>query len=170
MAKKKKNEAEQQESTPAEEAAPESEKRPRIRKEHFEENLRVKLTREEVEDRADRAANLIEERDALEEEMKAYQKAKKAEIEKLEAEHRQLSNEVRTKATYRDVDCERIYDWDETKVTEIRLDTGEVMKKRPMTERELQMGLFDDSDKKPPPASGGSANDLEDEFSGGDEG
>lgn len=173
--KKKKTEAEKQEpeateATPvvAEEPAPESEKKNRNREEFFESNLRVTLTREEIEDRADRAANIIEERDGLEEEMKAYQKAKKADIEKLDAEHRQLSNEVRTKATYRDVECKRTFDYNEGKVFEVRLDTGEILKKRLMTERELQMGLFEDPEKKTP-SSGAPTNELEDEFSGDDQ-
>lgn len=132
----------------------------RIRREGFRENLRCPLTKEEIEARADKAANLVENMDNLDNDMKAHQKAKKAELERVAAEHRHLSNEVRTKATYRDIDCERIFDYDEGKVREVRLDTGEELSCREMSDREKQMGLFDGDDKKP---DGGS---LDDEFSG----
>lgn len=69
--------------------------------EQYSETLRVELTLSEIADRADRAAQLIADRDAKDEEHKAAAKHSKSVIESIEAEIRRLSNEVRTKATYR---------------------------------------------------------------------
>lgn len=143
-----------------EESAKDEEKKSKTRTERYERNLRCALSAEEVADRADRAAQLLEDRDHKEEELKAHAKHAKGEIERIEAEMRQYSNEVRTRSTYRDIECERIYEWDTGRVREVRGDTGEVISDREMTEREKQMGLFDGKD--PPPGGGGN---LEDEFS-----
>lgn len=152
MAKKK---PQQQQQQPEEEAP----KGNRTSSERFEKNLRVVLTPDQVADRADRAAQLLEDRDHKKEELKAHTKHANGEIDRIEAEMRQFSNEVRTRSTYRDVECTRVYDWGVGRVREIRGDTGEVISDREMTEREKQMGLFDD---KKPPEGGGT---LDDDFS-----
>lgn len=133
---------------------------PPMKIEQYMSNLKVILTKEEIADRADRAAGLLQDRDTKEEEQKARAKAEKAVIESIESELRRVSNEVRTKATYQDVQCERRYVYDKSKVQEWRLDTGEMISERDMNETEKQRELpFDDG------AGGGS---LDDEFSGED--
>lgn len=121
--------------------------------EKYNANLKCDLTPKEVADRADRAANLLADRDSKEEEMKAHQKHAKGVIETIDAEVRSLSGEVRSRSTYRQVECERRYDWDAGTYREVRLDTGEVLFERPLNANERQME-FD------PP---GGAN-LDDEF------
>lgn len=133
----------------------------KIRTERFEQSLRCQLTKEEIADRADRAAQLLEDRDHEEEELKAHAKHVKGKIERIEAEMRQHSNEVRTRSTYRDIECERIFDYKSKRVREVRGDTGEVISDREMTEREKQMGLFDDPEGGPDGGGGG----LDDDFS-----
>jgi ribosomal protein S18 len=137
---------------------------PPMKIEQYMANLKVILTKDEIADRADRAAGLLQDRDTKEEEQKARAKAEKAVIESIESELRRVSNEVRTKATYQDVQCERRYVYEKGKVQEWRLDTGEMTSERDMNEAEKQRDLpFDDDDK------GAGGVDLDDEFGGGDD-
>lgn len=154
MATKKKTTKKQGKKAAAAAAAP-------VKIEPYMANLKVILTPDEVADRADRAAGLLADRDAQEEEQKARAKAAKAQIDAVEAELRRVSNEVRTKATYQDVQCERRFVYDKGKVQEWRLDTGVMMSERDMNDAEKQRDLpFDDKDDG---AGGGS---LDDEFGG----
>jgi hypothetical protein len=119
-------------------------KLPQVKVQKYEATLKVVLTPEEIADRADRAAQKVAERDSKEEDMKAAAKHAKAEIEKLDAEFRFLSNEVRTRSTYRPVECERRYDYRALRVLEMRTDTGEQLADRKMTEVEKQRELFEE--------------------------
>lgn len=125
-------------------------KEPRVRIERFAEQLLCPLTPGEIAERADRAAHLLSERDALEAQAKEALRAAKAQIGKLDGEHRRLSSEVREKVTARQVRCERRFYYEKNLVIDVRLDTGEEMHRREMTGDESQLPL-----------------DLEDEF--GDE-
>ena len=107
----------------------------------FATSLRVQLTPEEIADRAERAAHKLNERDDKEAELKAAQKHAKSIVEQLEAELRQLSNEVRTRSTFRSVDCERHYDYKDAMIREVRLDTAEVFFERKMNYEESQREL-----------------------------
>jgi hypothetical protein len=113
------------------------------RVEEFQRSCRVELTAKEVADRADRASHLVAEIDAKDADRKAAAKSAASQIEELEAELRRISNEVRDKATYRLVDCERKYDYRVGTVTELRTDTREILHMAPMTdaERQLRLGL-----------------------------
>lgn len=136
---------------------------PPVKIEQYMSNLKCILSKDEIADRADRAAGLLQDRDTKEEEQKARAKAEKAVIESIESELRRVSNEVRTKATYQDVQCERRYVYDKGKVQEWRLDTGEMMSERDMNDTEKQRDLpFDDDGGAP------AGGDLDDDFSGGD--
>lgn len=143
---------------------PKSSSLPPMKVEPYTSHLKVILTKEEIADRADQAAGLLEDRDNKEREQKDHAKAEKAVIDSIETELRRVSGEVRTKATWRDVQCERRYAYDKGKVQEWRLDTGEMMSERDMNETEKQRDLPFDDDK------GGAGGDLDDEFSGGDDG
>src|SRR5579872_6764791 len=101
--------------------------------ERYTATLRVTLTAAEVADRANRAAQLLADRDQKEEELKASTKHAKSVIEKIEAEMRLLSNEVLTRASWQPVDCERRYLYERKLIQEARLDTGEVTTERKMT-------------------------------------
>lgn len=124
--------------------------------ENFKRNLKVSLKPEEVAERADRAAQLLESRDHEESEFKAHGTHVRGRIAQMESEMRHLSGEVRTKCTYREVECERRFLYDTGVVQEVRIDTGEVLSERPMTDREKQRDL---------PFDGGG--NIDDEF--GDE-
>ncbi len=126
--------------------------------ERFERNLRVALTDKEIADRANRAAHIIAERDQKDEEREAANKHAKAQIAELEAELRKVSTEVRDRATYRAVSCERAYLFRVGNVTEHRLDTGEQLSERAMSdyERQLEMPLDDIEEMQRKSAAGES--------------
>jgi hypothetical protein len=109
--------------------------------ETYSANLKVQLTVEEVAERADRAAAKIAERDQKEEEQKAANKHAKSVIESIDAEIRLLSNEVRSRASWRETLCERRWDYKAGTVTEVRTDTDEEISSRRMTDSERQMEL-----------------------------
>lgn len=123
---------------------------------NFKRNLKVPLKPEEVAERADRAAKLLEDRDHEESEFKAHGTHVRGRIAQMESEMRHLSGEVRTRCTYREVECEQQFLYDTGVVREVRVDTGEVLSERPMTDREKQRDL---------PFDGGG--NIDDEF--GDE-
>lgn len=129
MAQRRKKQPESSEETP--ESNPE-------RVERFTENLPVVLTDAEVADRAQRAAHRLADRDHIEEELRAYNKTEKSRISRIESELRNLSEEVRSKTTYRDISCERRYCYRTLRVYEVRLDTGETIAERAMNEQERQ--------------------------------
>lgn len=132
----------------ADKAADKRDEFPLPKVESFTRSLRCDLKADEIAERADRAATLIAERDAKDEEQRAAAKHAKSVIETIDAEIRSLSNQVRTKATYRDVPCERVKDLRLKKIIEKRCDTGEVLFERALTEAECQAEL-DFPDAKP---------------------
>lgn len=124
--------------------APNEEKSPQERNEKrvpFTRELECALTREEVEEKAQEAASLLERRDQKEADLKEQQKRWKNEISQLDVEHRIVSSEVRSKSTVRPVECERVFDYDAGKVREVRLDTFETLHTRNMTDSERQRDL-----------------------------
>jgi hypothetical protein len=148
MAKRKKKE---------EAAKPEAPSTPPTKIENFTRDLRVQLKREEIEERADRAAHLLEQHDLKEAEFAEERKRQKSVLTDMLTELRRLNGEIRDKSTYRPVQCERRYLYDQGKLIEVRCDTGEIIFDRPLTEQEKQRELpFDQK-----------GDDLDDEF--GDE-
>lgn len=141
---------------------PSDKKRPEdIKREPFRQELQVKLTAAEVADRAQRAAHLIADHDAQESTFKEQAAANKLVLKRIGSEMRKVSEEVRSGSTYREVACERVYNWTDGSVKDIRTDTGETIKERGMTEAERQKSL-----PFPPPES---SDDLDDEFEGEDD-
>ncbi len=129
----------------------------RVKVEKITKNLRCDLSEKDVAERSDRVAHLIAKKETKEEELKLQTKQAKNEIGMVEAEITHLASEVRDRATYRDVECERQYRIKEGRVVDVRLDTGEEVFERAMTAAELQGELpFD--------------GDVEDEFADGDGG
>lgn len=103
--------------------------------------LQVKLTSKQIEERGRLAANTLAERDKAELEAKADAKANKLAIDGLEAEFRQLCAEVRQGYKYEEVPCRREFDFSAKTVTDVRLDTGEIVDSRGMSREELQSVL-----------------------------
>lgn len=144
----------------------EQKKAPNVRREPFATDLRVPLKANEIADRADRAAVLEDDIEQKLEAAKAQSKVARSEVSQLSAEKRRLQSEVRTKATYREVQCERRFLYDDGVVVEVRMDTGEEISSRPMTEAEKQQSFsFPEGEGQQQPRAPG--NDLDDYFGGG---
>jgi hypothetical protein len=110
----------------------------RIRTEEFSRELTCKLDDKGVLERASRAAKVLQRKLDLESEFDEERKRWKGLISKAELEHRMLSQEVRTRETLREVQCERVFDFTAAEVYECRLDTFERIDTRPMTKAERQ--------------------------------
>ncbi len=65
----------------------------------------------------------------------------KAEIAMIDGEMTSLSEKIRSGKEYRNVKCEKTFDYRLGVVTYIRLDTGEVYRERPLDEAERQASL-----------------------------
>lgn len=116
-------------------------KGPPDKSECYSTELKCELSAAEVAQRADRAATVLAARDEKVAEAKAAAKHAKGVVETLESELRTLSGEVRSRATFRRVECERRYNYRRGLVTVTRLDTRSVVEERKMTEVERQMHL-----------------------------
>lgn len=123
------------------------EKKDEVRVATFSRDLICDLTREEVEERASKAAELVQKRDLKQADFDSQRKYWKNQIEEIEVEIRSVSSEVRSKKTSRQIVCERICDYTSGRVREVRTDTGEALSDRAMTDAERQRELdFGDND------------------------
>jgi hypothetical protein len=140
-----------------------------VKVERFTRSLRIALTTEEVAQRADRAAHVLVMRDQKEAERKAANTAAKSQIEELDAELRRISGEIRDKAKFDTVNCERRFMYRVGRIVEVRLDTKEEIHESAMTleERQLEMDLErSEGDAEDPADDGEGGNDdaiIEDE-------
>lgn len=132
--------------TPKRNAAPKQEGQPRQKIVRFRDTLRVELTPAQVAERADKLSHLIAERDDHEARVKAAIKAAKGELDEKDAKIRKLSGEVRDRAGYQLVDCERLYLYSAGRMEHIRMDTFEVFFSRNLTDDEMQQELFPDEE------------------------
>src|SRR3982750_2032548 len=110
-----------------------------VKIERLSRTLRVELALAEVAKRADRCAHVVAEREGKVEEAKTATAHIKARIKELDAELRSLSNEVRDKAKYTEVECERRYNYRLGTIAVVRLDTGAVVDERAMAGAERQL-------------------------------
>ena len=126
-----------------------------VKIEPFRQNLPVILKREEIEERAQRAAHLVADHDVKAAQFKDEAANNKRTLGALETQIRELSGEVRSGKTYLDVQCERVFNWTKGTVQDRRTDTGECLTERAMSEAEKQKALpFE------------KAGDVDDEFGG----
>ena len=106
--------------------------------ERFPQTLRCELKPDEIAKKADRAAHLVAEHETKQADLDTAKRQAKAELDRIEAEWKALSGQVRDKAEYRSIECEKLYDFKRWGVTITRLDTGEVVTERPMTSAEKE--------------------------------
>lgn len=104
-------------------------------------SLRCILTRDERLERADAMAKAQQDFEAEEETQKEIKAGLKAKLEGLDARRSELARIVASNAEYRQTDVEVIYDFITTTVMDVRMDTGETIGTRRMTEAERQMPL-----------------------------
>lgn len=115
--------------------------KPDVKVDRFRSNLRVMLSPEALAEKSDRMAHVIGEKENLVAEAKSATAHLKAQIKEKDAEIGKLSAQIRDKAEYREVECERRYHYRTGKIVEVRLDTDEVTFERAMTFSERQLDL-----------------------------
>ncbi len=136
-----------------------SDKQHPVKVERFQRNLKVALTEAQQLDRARRAAEIAGEVGNKEAERDAAKKHVNAQIEELQAEQQRLNGEIRDRATYKDVACERRFNYRLGTVGEYRTDTNELIPgtERALSDRErqIELGL---------PGNGNGSGDIEEDF------
>lgn len=108
----------------------------------FQQELDVDLRDDEMRAHARQAAKLDEEITDEKERQAAAAKASRALVDELQSRRSAHLRKVRTGREQRTVTCERIFDFSENTVTEVRLDTSEQIGQRAMTYDERQRTLF----------------------------
>jgi hypothetical protein len=116
---------------------------PVLSKEH--ETLPCDLTSEELEQKGQDLATICEEISQVEAEKSDTAKQFKERLERLEAKKSVLARQVKTRSEEREVEVHALLLVDDRTVRTVRTDTGETVRQRPASERELTAGhtLFD---------------------------
>lgn len=114
----------------------------------FQRHLLTKLTDEEVNARAGEMARAYADRDAAKTKHSAAVAERKAAVDAAETRLKDLARVVNDRAEHRVVDCEEREDNATLEILTLRLDTGEVLGRRPMTPEERQKKIFDISAAK----------------------
>lgn len=121
---------------------------PKIATKQQTEYLKCVLTAEEVAVAANDLAKLLDDTQALEDQLASVKADFKAKIEKCEADTRVKQRLVRDKCDYRQVECDVEYNYSTLMVKITRKDTNEVIEDRKMTLGEKQMTMDFDEDGK----------------------
>lgn len=107
----------------------------------FTKSLKVQLEPEEIAKRAIGMAGQHAELARVVDEKDETAKHFKATIARIESEINEQAVAVNSGFVYQDVECEEHEDWDSKRVYQVRIDTGEEIWERPMTEEERQRPL-----------------------------
>lgn len=111
--------------------------------------LPVKLSKSEVVERGQLAAQVLHKIDEAEAEKKRVAADVKERTEALESELRRLSYIVEREEEDRTVECSWHFDFMKNEKNLIREDTGEVVETKPMTDEERQIALEMGDQKEP---------------------
>ena len=114
-----------------------------VKTSQLKENLKVFLTVDEIREAGSNLARSFSQISTLEEEKKSAASNYKARIDALSAQAMVYAGLVQNGYDFREVDCEEIFDYDQKLISVVRMDTGETVRSRVMTARELQQGLFE---------------------------
>lgn len=118
-----------------------------IKTQPYKRDLTVALTRDELDEVAQRMSHKIADRDIREAELKERAKRDKSALKDLETDIRRYANTIRDKAELREIQCERRFNFTTGRVIDVRTDTGVVLSERDMTEEERQKEIdFGDVD------------------------
>lgn len=131
-----------------------------IERKKYTDIQRVRLDDGELIEKAQEQSRTLQLIEELENDLKTKVQHAKAGIQEREADVKRLAVEIRDRATYRPVDCERVFDYRRGLVIETRLDTGEQISERHMTYAEKQREL---------PLGGPPKDEEIEEDSGGEE-
>lgn len=119
----------------------EEEKPERISRKKFDSLQKVSLTDKELLEHGTKLAELHQELATIENELDTIKSQFKSKIAAVETNIGREVCLVRDRFEYRNVTCERVIDYAAELVTETRLDTGEIINKRDLTEGERQMEI-----------------------------
>ena len=108
------------------------------------------LEPEEIQERGDRLARITGELGDLEEQKRAAAKAIGLEIADLQAECRHCAREIRSRRESVEVAVYDERNEPELEIVTVRRDTGEIIRRRPMTQQEKQRTLFPIAADPPP--------------------
>lgn len=112
----------------------------------FVEKLPCDLTRDEMLQKAEEMATQLKERAEVELTAKESAGEFKDQMKRLDRTIADRAEEVRTGVEYRQVECTERGDFRRNLVQVVRLDTGEIVRSRPMAVHERQDSLFDDAE------------------------
>jgi uncharacterized FlaG/YvyC family protein len=115
----------------------------------IKEYLKCQLTEKEKTNLSSEIAKAISDRASAEAKLKEVSASIKAQIAQLDAEISEKALQINNGYEYRNVECRMDKDYRLGTVTITRLDTGEVIRERPMTGEERQMELPSQRKEKP---------------------
>ena len=115
----------------------------------IKEYLKCHLTEKEKTELSAKIAKAISDRTSAEAKLKEVSASIKAQIAQLDAEISEKALQINNGYEYRNVECRMDKDYRLGSVTITRLDTGEVIRERPMTAEERQMELPGEKKEKP---------------------
>lgn len=104
-------------------------------------NLPCRLTEDELRQRGDALAEVVQELHAEEQRQADVKAQMKARVTELEAKQTRFAITISRKEEYRDIECDVFGDPERGVVELVRRDSGEVVETRPMTEDERQRAL-----------------------------
>ena len=115
----------------------------------IKEYLKCQLTEKEKTELSAKIAKAISDRASAEAKLKEVSTSIKAQIAQLDAEISEKALQINNGYEYRNVECRMDKDYRLGAMTITRLDTGEVIRERPMTSEERQMELPGHKKEKP---------------------
>lgn len=115
----------------------------------IKEYLKCQLTEKEKTELSAQIAKAISDRASAEAKLKEVSTAIKAQIAQFDAEISEKALQINNGYEYRNVECRMDKDYRLGTVTITRLDTGEVIRERPMTGEERQLELPSQKKEKP---------------------
>lgn len=113
----------------------------KIKRKQVRELCKCILTTNELLAYGQKMADSTQEIRSLEDQLTSVKKDFQARIDQQDAEVGRLSSALRSGYEHRDTDCELIMNWTDKTVKLVRLDTGEVIRSRVMSDDEKQMPL-----------------------------
>lgn len=119
-----------------------------LRVKKSKEYLKCEFTEKEILEFGGELARKHSEINELEDQKKRIVSDLKAKSEAADAEASILARKIQNKNEYRDVECQEVYNYVEKTVTIVRVDTGEIVKTRPMNENEKQELLFPEPEEE----------------------
>ena len=103
--------------------------------------IAVKLTDRELLDYGKALAQSENDIRSEREQQDAMRAGMKETLQRIESRRMMLAGLVSSGEEYREIDCDDVFDYDTGRVTRHRLDTGEVVIERPMTDEERQRSI-----------------------------